>query len=129
MTSCSPEAWASTGDPSPVTLTVLVVDDNALVAACLVRMLARAGHRVVVCASYAEGLAMSQREPIDVALVDLHLPDRSGRDLMQALSVTQPSIRSILVSGDPGGADERTILKPFTAPALLRAVEEPGFFS
>ena len=60
--------------------TVLVIDDEDVMREILETVLVGAGYRVKLAASGEAGLAIVHREPIDVAIVDVMLPDLSGID-------------------------------------------------
>jgi DNA-binding response OmpR family regulator len=64
---------------NPVTLRVLVVEDDPLVRRAVTRALRRAGHDVVV-AKGCDG-ARDLSHAVDVAVLDLELPDGTGVDV------------------------------------------------
>ena len=75
---------------------VLVVDDNRPFAENLAEVLRRVGLSSVVETSYAQ--ALSHRERLRAALVDICLPDGSGLDLAARLKARYPSAEILLVS-------------------------------
>lgn len=72
-----------------MTLNVLVVDDEALARARLRTLLedciAPAAHCVAEAANAAQAVAWLQHHPVDVALVDIHMPGADGLALAQTL--------------------------------------------
>ncbi len=58
---------------------VLVVDDDALLRRSLNYRLDREGYAVVTCETAAEGLLCARRDPPALVLLDIGLPDQSGR--------------------------------------------------
>ena len=68
-----------------VTLTALVVDDNALNRKVLSSLLEGAGIRVRTAASGAEGIEQARRHRPDVILMDLLMPDMSGFDVVMRM--------------------------------------------
>ena len=54
--------------PAEGHLTILVIDDDLNIASLLERMLAKAGHRVFKALSGDEGLAIFDKEPVDLVL-------------------------------------------------------------
>ena len=58
--------------------TVLVIEDNALLAAGVRSNLEFEGHRVLVAATGEEGLALAMRESPDCIVLDLMLPGLDG---------------------------------------------------
>jgi class 3 adenylate cyclase len=75
---------------------ILVVDDNAENREMLSRRLQRAGHRVHVVASGPEALALLQREPVDLVLLDVLMPGMNGYEVLQRLTADS-ALRSIPV--------------------------------
>lgn len=74
--------------PPPVLLrsphtdaTLLVVDDDPVFRALLTAVLRDAGHRVLEAGTAAEARGQAASTSIDLALLDIQLPDRSGIDL------------------------------------------------
>ncbi len=127
----APEA-PTHGDQGPRTL--LLVDDDDDLRRTLVTALKKGGYRVLDADSAERGLqlAESAKEPVDLALLDIMLPDSWGAQLVPALRMAHPDIRVIYTSGY---ADTDPILraavgraafipKPFDVDQLLGLVEE-----
>ena len=79
---------------------VLIVDDESSLRTALFRVLDRQGFQVVTanCKREAEMLAATD-QAIDLALVDLRLPDGDGIELMQKLRLSHPGIQTIILTG------------------------------
>jgi len=79
---------------------VLIVDDESSLRTALFRVLDRQGFQVITanCRREAELLASSD-QPLDLALVDLRLPDGDGIELMQKLRISHPNIQTIILTG------------------------------
>lgn len=79
---------------------ILVVDDNEVVRETTRRALAllRPGWRVWSCADGSSTMAVVRRERLDIALVDVVLPDVSGLDLCHQIKAAQ-GIPVLLFSG------------------------------
>lgn len=60
---------------------VLIVDDEESLQELLAHALERDGYRVVVAGTCADGMAAFAREQPDAILLDVMLPDGSGRDV------------------------------------------------
>ncbi len=69
---------------------VLVADDNELNRHVLSDMLAYTGARVTEASNGAEALAILSVEPIDIALLDIQMPDLTGMDVMRAYAERRP---------------------------------------
>jgi len=64
---------------------VLVVDDEPEMRRTLARLLSTQGMNVLTAMSGEEGLEILQREPIDVALIDLQMPGVTGMDMLHEI--------------------------------------------
>jgi DNA-binding response OmpR family regulator len=69
----------------PTPPVVLIVDDEVPLQELLQHALERDGYRVVVAGTAADGIAAFEREAPDAILLDVMLPDRSGRDVCQEI--------------------------------------------
>lgn len=79
---------------------ILIVDDEASLRTALFRALDRRGFQVITAASKKEAETISQSDkPIDLALVDLRLPDGDGIELMSTLRQIQKNIQVIILTG------------------------------
>lgn len=78
----------------------LIVDDNVLVCIGLERMLARRG----IAARVANSGAAARREmsgaPPDLVLLDLHLPDTSGLELLAEIRSRSPQSSVVMISSE-----------------------------
>ena len=69
----------------PQSARVLVIDDDDYVRRLLRRLLSPVGYRVDEAATAEDGLARVRTDPPDLVMLDLHLPDRSGHDVLEAI--------------------------------------------
>jgi CheY-like chemotaxis protein len=65
--------------------TILYIEDDPGSQVLVQRTLAFAGYRVVVASCGLEGLDMAVRETPDLILMDINLPDLSGREVTTKL--------------------------------------------
>lgn len=77
---------------------VLVVEDNALVATSVKGILTKEGYDVTVVGEGREAEDALQDSPFDVALLDLMLPDTNGRELLRKWRETQPDMLVVIMS-------------------------------
>ncbi len=77
---------------------VLVIDDEEIMREILESVLRSAGYVVKLAASGEEGLAIVAREPIDLAIVDVMLPDCSGIDLLPDLKKLDSELVTIMIT-------------------------------
>ncbi len=111
---------------------VLIVDDDAALAENLAEIVAMLDVSVDVVATAAAALDRAASHLMDLALVDIRLPDGSGIDLISGLRALDPMIEVVLITGDAtvesaiaavrGGAFSY-VVKPFLAPDLLDVVK------
>ena len=120
---------------------VLIVDDDKAIAENLAEILAilDGGIHIETVATSADALARARSRPIDLALVDIRLPDGDGTTLLRKLQEIDPFIEVILITGDAsvetaiaavsGGAFSY-VVKPFAPDELLdstrRALAQSG---
>jgi signal transduction histidine kinase/CheY-like chemotaxis protein len=87
--------------PSPVSLHVLVIDDEASVRSAMRALLEALGCRVTTAAGVAEGVAALAQGPPDIVLADLRLRgEETGIDAIAALRDRLPALPAILISAD-----------------------------
>jgi CheY-like chemotaxis protein len=108
-------------------MTILVVDDDALVLANTAAMLDDLGHSVLLAASGSEALDRLRRDKgIEAVITDHLMPGMTGSELAAAIREAWPALPILLVSGlidlDAVAKDVRTLAKPFTQDALAAAV-------
>ena len=77
---------------------LLVVDDEANIRSSLEGALGREGYRVATAASLAEARTRL-REPFDLVLLDVWLPDGSGLDLLAEIMGATPRTSVVMMSG------------------------------
>jgi len=106
---------------------ILLIEDDARLAAMLSEYLGEAGYRVSVAAAGAAGMQMVEREPYDALVLDLSLPDIDGLDVCRRLRAKHDLPMLMLTArGEPAdrivglelGADDY-LPKPFEPRELL----------
>lgn len=113
-------------------MTILLIEDEESVRMLFQMALAQAGYRVLTAESGSHGLRILQHQEVDLALVDIFMPEMDGLELIPLLRTTRPSSKIIAMSGGSWewdyldtakqlGADD-TLKKPFSLQALLDAV-------
>lgn len=81
--------------PAPARARILYVEDNELNRLLVESYLAtRPGHELQCCTTGAAALEAAHRQPPDLVLLDMHLPDMHGTDVLQALR-RDPLLRTV----------------------------------
>ena len=106
---------------------VLLIEDDSRLAGMVAEYLGKAGFRVIHAENGTRGLALHGREPVDVVVLDLMLPDSDGLDICREIRARSNSpILMLTARGDPMdrivglemGADDY-LPKPFEPRELL----------
>jgi DNA-binding response OmpR family regulator len=125
---------------------ILVAEDSPSVRASLGRFLVQAGHEVATAENGLVAISAHRDRPVDLAIVDLVMPEKDGFETISELRTGSPAPMIIATCGDtrlPAEIGLRTALamgaccalkKPISAARLLFAMREhaglpppPGF--
>src|SRR5512132_2691039 len=116
------------------TISVLVVDDEAGIAALCKRILSRAGYDVTSLTDPRAAIQHLQEHRVDLLVVDIRMPEVDGFDVISRAQMVQPDIAVLVMTGF--GTVETAIralrqgvdgllLKPFKqSEELLQAVRQ-----
>ena len=113
---------------------ILLVEDESFVREITAEVLEAAGYRVLKARSAVEGFREFKKHPseIELLLVDVVLPGKSGREMVKELRRDAPDLKTIFISGYPqnsrGGEerDDETIYlsKPFSVGTLMQKIRD-----
>ena len=78
--------------------TVLVVDDELVMREVLEALLRHAGYFVRLAENGEQGVRIADREPIDIAVVDVMLPDISGLRVLERIRKIDPEIAVVMLT-------------------------------
>lgn len=112
---------------------VLVVDDEPGMLRAVRRVL-EPGHEIIACQRPTDALDCAARTHVDLALLDIRMPEMSGFDLLDALKRLHPGIDAIIMTGSVHELDAQLvrairaqayyfIQKPFDRAVLQTLVE------
>lgn len=116
--------------------TILIIDDDAKDRALLSETLQQCGYRVTEAANQAEAIRQARTCPPNLMLIDLHLSDTSGYDLLKVLRADPllAHIPAIAMTGHIFPGEGRTAValgfaayfektaNPDTLPPLIQSV-------
>src|SRR5260370_36259492 len=123
----TPPSGARGVGPAPPPVRLLIVDDDDQLRQTLERRFRRQGMKVAAAATAADALDRAEQERFDVALLDLHLPDLTGIELLHKLKEGQAELEALMLTAHgsmetaiqamKGGAYDY-LTKPFHLPEL-----------
>jgi DNA-binding NtrC family response regulator len=115
-----------------VKLRVRIADDEELIRKSLVKLLRAEGYEVDAVGTAAEVLESVRRDPPNVLILDLRLPDGSGLDLLPRLKGLAPDLKVVVITafGDLATAVEAMrqgatdfLKKPYEMHEIVLAIE------
>jgi two-component system, chemotaxis family, chemotaxis protein CheY len=101
---------------------ILLVDDDPLVGTTLAPLLADRGYQVVLAADGRQALGQLRRQPIDVVVTDILMPEVDGLEVIRAVLRDYPGVAVIAMSGGSArlpGADALQLARTLGAHAIL----------
>jgi DNA-binding NtrC family response regulator len=90
---------------------ILVVDDEPPIRALLEEALSQWGYRVIAAGSASQALDLLHNESFDAALIDVHMPEMSGLDLLREIKKHDETIEVVVMTGQPTIASAVEALK------------------
>ncbi|MCB9853743.1 MAG: response regulator [Phycisphaerales bacterium] len=113
---------------------VLVVDDSLMICNAIRRELRIVGIDVSVACSGENALRLIDAHRFDAVIVDLMMPEMSGRELVRRLQKSVPQLKCVILTGNAtksaviGMANEPNVAsfltKPWTTERLIAAIDK-----
>ena len=118
---------------------VLIIDDEAIIRGVVretLKRLPEAGLEIEEAEDGKEGLELCRKEPFDLVITDVFMPQIDGLQLIQILKKNYPNTRTIAISGvglraeldivslTKGYGADRAFEKPFAPEELLEATKK-----
>lgn len=114
---------------------ILIIDDDIQIRKVIRKSLEREGHSVIEATNGVEGIETYRKQPTDLVITDIIMPEKEGIETIKDISREFPGIKIIAMSGGSHhlaptlmlevarclGAI-RTLTKPFTYEELIEAV-------
>ena len=88
---------------------ILLIEDEARIAAFVIKGLSAEGHTVEHASTAADGLALVRTHPFDLLLLDLVLPDAHGLQVLASIRATDTDI-PVIVTSALGETDDKVAL-------------------
>lgn len=114
-------------------VSILVVDDEAMVRGLLKSLLTKLGYGVVVASSGPEAVQLCSKQRFDIIFMDYRLEDMTGLEVLEQVRPIQATARIVFLTGDPniaevqasvrGAGADGFITKPFEVSEIERVVE------
>ena len=79
---------------------ILVVDDDQKMQEMLTEILTDKGYSVTCVGTGKEAVAESFNQLFNLALIDIHLPDMEGTELLSKLRKPEPGMIKIIITGN-----------------------------
>ena len=111
---------------------ILLVDDDRVVLQVLAKILQKARCTVETVETAQEALNRAEASSYDAIVIDVHLQDTNGLDLLSKLDTIAPSMRKIVLTGYASEEDRKRALegkaayyltKPVTTEELLKSLD------
>ncbi|KAA3619493.1 MAG: response regulator [Calditrichaeota bacterium] len=115
---------------------IMIIDDEADIRGMLKKMLEREEYEVIVSSNGKEGLELFSKEPTDLVITDIVMPEKEGIETITELKKHYRDVKIIAMSGGGNAGVEnylrmakafganRTLAKPFQRIQLLTAVKD-----
>lgn len=117
-------------------LSVLIADDEENISTLVQICVTAVGHNAVSVASAREAKEMLAKQPFDLVITDILMPDGDGLDLITQLRTVQPAARILAMSGGGrymegddclkmarGLGAHAVVMKPFDRAQLMGSIE------
>ena len=78
---------------------ILIIDDEPQIRSMLKMMLEREGFHVIVASDGKEGMKIFEKEPVDLVITDLIMPEKEGIEVIQELRKNNSNLPIIAISG------------------------------
>ena len=109
-------------DGSAVPATLLFVDDEANILSSLKRLFRPFGYRIFTAESGAVGLEIMAREPVDLVVSDMRMPEMNGAQFLEQVRRKWPDAVRILLTGY---ADIGSTIEAINKGQIYRYISKP----
>jgi len=110
---------------------IMVLDDDEQIRQSLLKLLRAEGYEVVLASEGMDALDKLKRQSVDLLLLDLNLPNKSGWDVFEWITSTNPLLPIIIITGREKQSELAVaagagalMQKPLDVPLLLKTISE-----
>ncbi len=110
---------------------IMVLDDDEPIRQSLLKLLRAEGYEVVLAGDGSEALEKLGRNHIDLLLLDLNLPNKSGWEIFERVTSADPLLPIIVITGKHKQSEMAAAAgvgalmeKPLDIPLLLKTIAE-----
>jgi len=112
---------------------ILVVDDDDMILESLVSILESEGYTASTARTGREAIAKTDKEFFNAMLIDIHLPDMTGIEVISRIKETTPKMKKLILTGFPethtaidavNKKADAYLVKPFDPELLLELLEQ-----
>ena len=112
---------------------ILVVDDDDMILESLVSILESEGYTASTARTGLEAIAKTDKEFFNAMLIDIHLPDMTGIEVISRIKETTPKMKKLILTGFPETHTaidavykkaDAYLVKPFDPELLLELIEQ-----
>jgi response regulator RpfG family c-di-GMP phosphodiesterase len=79
--------------------TILFIDDEANILSALKRLFRPLGYNIFTAKSGAQALAILEKEPVDIVISDMRMPQMTGAEVLERIRGKWPDMVRILLTG------------------------------
>jgi HD-like signal output (HDOD) protein/CheY-like chemotaxis protein len=102
--------------------TLLFVDDDPGILASLRRLLRKEGWNILLAGSAREGLDLLQKQPVDLVVSDMRMPEVDGAAFLRQVRQQYPQVIRIILTGY---AERQAVVRAFDQADIHQMISKP----
>ena len=81
---------------------ILVIDDEQMMLDAIETILEEMGHQVECFSSALKGEKSALEDEYDLILIDIHMPEKNGAEVTEAILKEKPDAKVLVITAHPG---------------------------